>query len=181
MLNQSTICPDESGWQRVTMIKRVEIGGLLTVLLGVAAWSQGNGGAVQKAGGSQAQIVPEGTVSLTVPGKTRWLDTGVDLAMRQVIEISVHGTIQWNKDGNQMCGPTGAVPYTRWGNKAIPGINTGALIGKIGPDSTDYFYIGAGQQAVAFATGRLFVGINDDNVLDNDGAFTISIHSVKQK
>ena len=78
-----------------------------------------------------------------------------------------------------MCGPTGAVPYTRWGHKPVLAINTGALIGKIGSDSTDYFYIGAGQKAVAFAAGRLFVGINDDNVLDNDGAFTISIRALR--
>ena len=100
--------------------------------------------------------------------------------MRQVINISAEGNIQWNKDGHQMCGATGAVPYTRWGHKPILGINTGALIGKIGADSTEYFYIGAGQQAVAFASGRLFLGINDDNVFDNDGAFQVLIRAVKQ-
>jgi hypothetical protein len=121
------------------------------------------------------------TVTLSVPGQTRWLDTGVDVSMRQAFDIAVEGKIQWNKDGHQMCGPTGAVPYTRWGHKPILGINTGALIGKIGADSTDYFYIGAGQQAIAFASGRLFLGINDDNVLDNDGAFQVRIHASKNQ
>ena len=57
------------------------------------------------------------------------------------------------------------------------GVNTGAIIGKIGEDSTDYFAIGAGQRMVPFATGRLFVGVNDDNVRDNDGAFRIWIRT----
>jgi hypothetical protein len=52
------------------------------------------------------------------------------------------------------------------------------LIGKIGAGSTDYFAIGAGQRMLPFATGRLFVGINDDNLRDNDGAFRIWIRKV---
>lgn len=159
------------------MIARPGVATLLVTILGGAAWLHWS---EQTARGQTQAVTSTEVITLTVPGRTRWLDTGVDLAMRQVIEISVEGKIQWNKDGNQMCGPTGAVPYTRWGNKPIPGINTGALIGKIGADSTDYFYIGAGQQAVAFASGRLVLGINDDNVLDNDGAFQVRIRAAKK-
>jgi len=160
---------------------QLEVGTLLIAILGVTAWPQDSGQTVRVAPSGQSQAATSTEIkTLTVPGQTRWLDTGVDLAMRQVFEISVEGKIQWNKNGNQMCGPAGASPYTRWGNKPIPGINTGALIGKIGADSTDYFYVGAGQQAVAFASGRLFLGINDDNVLDNDGAFQVSIRVAKK-
>jgi hypothetical protein len=114
---------------------------------------------------------------ITLPGRTAWLDTGIDLMRGQAVEISSDGEIQWNVDGKQTCGPAGAVPYTRRGNKPMLGVNTGAIIGKIGEDSTDYFAIGAGQRMVPFATGRLFVGVNDDNVRDNDGAFRIWIRT----
>jgi hypothetical protein len=162
------------------MSARRVMGTLLMGLLGLSAWLQANEQKGRPSPSAPAQVqTSTATVNLTIPGQTRWLDTGIELAMRQVIHISVEGNIQWNKDGHQMCGPTGAVPYTRWGHKPILGINTGALIGKIGADSTEYFYIGAGQQVVAFASGRLFLGINDDNVLDNDGAFQVLIRAVK--
>jgi hypothetical protein len=112
---------------------------------------------------------------MTLSGRTTWLDTGFDVIQEQSIEIVAEGEIQWKAEGKETCGPTGAVPYTRRGNKPILAINTGAIIGKIGLASTDYFYIGAGQRMIPFSTGRLFIGINDDNVRDNDGAFEVWI------
>ena len=49
---------------------------------------------------------------ITLPGRTAWLDTGIDLMRGQAVEISSDGEIQWNVDGKQTCGPAGAVPYT---------------------------------------------------------------------
>jgi len=114
------------------MSARRGMGALLMVLIGLTAWPQGTEQTGRGSPSAPAQVLTfTATVNLTVPGQTRWLDTGIELAMRQVVHISVEGNIQWNKDGNQMCGPTGAVPYTRWGNKAIPGINNGRGIGII--------------------------------------------------
>jgi LmbE family N-acetylglucosaminyl deacetylase len=125
------------------------------------------------------QLMPMLRGMLTVPGRTRWLDTVIDVTRGQPIEIAAEGSVQWNEDGHQFTGPTGASAFTRSGNKPMPGISTGALIGKIGADSTEYFYVGSGMTVIPFATGRLFVGVNDDNVDDNGGAFRIWVRPVK--
>jgi LmbE family N-acetylglucosaminyl deacetylase len=118
---------------------------------------------------------------ITLPGKTQWLDTGLDVARGQQIEISSDGSVQWNEEGHQYTGPAGAPVYTRGGHKPILGVNTGALIGKIGSDSAAYFYIGPRNTIRMFSAGRLYIGINDDNVADNDGAFRVWIANASAK
>jgi hypothetical protein len=55
-------------------------------------------------------------------------------------------------------------------------VNTGALIGKVG-DTYSYFYVGDQRAFRAPATGRLFLGINDDNPFDNRGGFNVQIRT----
>jgi len=112
---------------------------------------------------------------IELSGRTDWLDTGIDVTLNQRVEIAAEGEIVWKADGKETCGPTGADPYTRRGKKPLLGVSTGAIIGRIGADSTEYFFIGPGRSIMPFTSGRLFVGINDDNVLDNDGAFRLWI------
>jgi hypothetical protein len=125
------------------------------------------------------QLMPMIGCVANVPGSTKSLDTGLDLQEGAVVEIRAEGDIRWNTGTSETCGPTGALRYTRSENKPIPGVNTGALIGRIGPDSKEFFYIGAGQQIGAFRSGRLLLGINDDNVADNDGAFRVWIRALR--
>lgn len=111
----------------------------------------------------------------TLPGKTQWLDTGLDVTRGQEVDFLAEGSVQWNEEGHQYGPPSGAPVYARGGLRLIPGVNTGALIGMIGEDSTDAFYIGPGNRVKMFSTGRLFVGLNDDFVGDNAGAYRIWI------
>jgi hypothetical protein len=127
------------------------------------------------------ELMPMTGKVVTLPGRTAWLDTGIDVTRGKPIQISATGRIQWNSNGRLTCPPTGAVPYTRFGNKPMQGVNTGAIIGKVGQDSTDYFYIGNGDQILPFSTGRLFVGINDDNVTDNAGYYRLWFSQVNDK
>jgi hypothetical protein len=56
----------------------------------------------------------------------------------------------------------------------MPQTLAGALIGRVGP--TRMF--GIGDQTTALdmpADGRLFIGINDDNVDDNQGEFRVDV------
>jgi LmbE family N-acetylglucosaminyl deacetylase len=125
------------------------------------------------------ELLPMLDVPFTLPGTANWMDIGIDVTTGQYLEITSEGRVVWKKESMAACGPTGAVPYTRWGKKPIPGVGTGALIGKIGRDALDYFYIGANQQMEVYASGRLFLGINDDNVSDNDGAFRVWVQRLK--
>ena len=67
------------------------------------------------------------------------------------------------------------MPYTRWGNKPLLDVGTGALIGKIGKESSEYFFVGKKQEINAYKSGRLYLGINDDNTNDNEGIYRVRI------
>lgn len=58
----------------------------------------------------------------------------------------------------------------------MPNRNAAALIGKIGNDSGDLFFIGDETGAVRLrGSGRLFLGVNDDVLTDNSGNFRVVV------
>lgn len=111
--------------------------------------------------------------SLTVPGDATWIDTGLDLAAGSLLEIDAAGKVYWKKNSAESCGPDGVPGKGFW--KPIASANTGALIGKIGRASTDYFVIGSEFRGRVTEAGRLFLGINDDNNFDNRGELRVRI------
>jgi LmbE family N-acetylglucosaminyl deacetylase len=124
-----------------------------------------------------AELFPMLPVPYTLPGKTAWLDTGIDLVTGQRADIRAEGEVVWKKEGYNWCGPDGNSPYTRWGKRPVPGTGVGALIGKIGQSSDYTFFIGNSLSVEACANGRLFIGINDDNTSDNAGFFSVWIQT----
>ncbi len=104
-----------------------------------------------------------------------WIDTGLDVRVGQVVYFSTHGgDIQYrrgahtraNGDENSQYGP----------NRPMPGRAVGALIGKVGIGSRDYFFIGENEGGIRIREpGRLFLGINDDYFADNSGAYRVTV------
>jgi hypothetical protein len=109
--------------------------------------------------------------SYLISGTKDWTDTGVEIKEGDVFEVSAEGSVIWKREGREKCEPDGAVPYTRWGNKPVLGAPTGALIARIGTDPKESFLIGSGRKIIAHRSGKLYLGINDDNTGDNDGAY----------
>jgi LmbE family N-acetylglucosaminyl deacetylase len=114
-----------------------------------------------------------------VSSKTEWFDTGLEAQEGQIIAFDADGKIVWNLTEREYCDPNGAIPYTRWGNKPMLGSGTGALIGKIGGDSADCFFIGKSMTMHAYKSGRLYLGINDDNTNDNEGYYRVRIRMMQ--
>ena len=110
-----------------------------------------------------------------VSGKSDWFDTGIDVREGQKLVIDSNGRILWNLKERKYCDSDGAVPYTRGENKSLPGVATGALIGKIGNDPAESFPIGKHKEIHVFKPGRLYLGINDENTADNEGLYRVRI------
>ena len=126
------------------------------------------------------QLMPMLGGMLTVPGRTRWLDTAIDVTRDQPIEMTAEGSAQWNEGGHQFTGPTGASPYTRSGAASrCPASAPAPSSARSAQTLPIDFYIGSRMTVTPFATGRLFVGVNDDNVDDNGGAFRMWVRPVK--
>ncbi len=114
--------------------------------------------------------------AVTVFSNQPWLDTLIDVTEGQILFFEVKGTIRIGPGAaRSKIGPEGE-PKKIWNdNKPIPGESTGALIGRIG--NTGAFYIGNQKREFRIpASGRLYLGINDDFLGDNSGYFTVVIY-----
>jgi len=112
---------------------------------------------------------------LTLPANTQWLDTGITVRQGDRFGISATGEITLSGDPNDKAGPSGALSGRRpTASAPLPQTPAGALIGRIGNGRP--FGIGAGPTTIAMpGTGRLYLGINDDQVADNAGQYEIHL------
>lgn len=115
--------------------------------------------------------------SYIIQGTKDWTDTGFEIKKDEVFEITAEGKIVWKREERQTCGPDGD-QFLRWENKPVQGAPTGALIARIGADSKESFLIGSQKKIIASKSGRLYLGINDENVGDNDGEFRAWIKKI---
>jgi hypothetical protein len=129
---------------------------------------------------------------VTVMGNMDWTDTGVEVYEGQEISFQAFGTIYLQKGNPARCSPDGYDLRTM--QQPFPDRNIGALIGKVAVlismevdeesgketryEIKEKFFIGAEIQMRMPISGRLFLGINENLVGDNDGAFSVSIVSV---
>ncbi len=131
-------------------------------------------------------------LDVTVMGNKDWTDTGVEVYEGQEILFQAFGTIYLQKGNPARCSPDGYDLRTM--QQPFPDRNIGSLIGKVAVlismevdeesgketryEIKEKFFIGADSRMRMPISGRLFLGINENLVGDNDGAFSVSIVSV---
>lgn len=104
-----------------------------------------------------------------------WNDTGIDVRAGQAVYFVARGTVWWGPGRKD--GPEGEDRSPHNPNRPIPNRPAASLIGKIGNGSTDYFFIGGDQEAIRMrASGRLYLGVNDDVLRDNHGNFRVAVN-----
>ncbi|HEY6213462.1 MAG TPA: LecA/PA-IL family lectin, partial [Vicinamibacterales bacterium] len=120
--------------------------------------------------GTQA---PPGTVF--VQANQAWTDTGIDVKRGDHYMFRSTGNIAFGRGPGQTADANGKV-----GEQSnafpVPVAPVGALIGKVGNSAP--FSIGANTQLPGIVmpqNGRLFLGVNDNELGDNSGAFTVAI------
>jgi hypothetical protein len=109
-----------------------------------------------------------------VPANVRAVDTGIELRAGQDVYFEAVGEVRWRPNRND--GPAGEVNSPVNPNRPLPNRPAGALMGRVG-DNSDYFFIGNDRGAIRVrSAGRLFLGINDDNLADNSGEFRVVVY-----
>jgi hypothetical protein len=109
-----------------------------------------------------------------VAANVLWNDTGIDVVSGRNLYFEARGEIRWGP--NRRAGPGGERNSPNNPARPMPNRPGASLVGRIG-DSNDYFYIGEDQGPVRMrSSGRLFLGINDDNMQDNTGYFTVIVY-----
>ena len=104
----------------------------------------------------------------------QWTDSGIDVNAGQNVYFEASGEIRWGP--NRRANPEGEPNSPNNPSRPMPNRPGAALIGRVG-DSRDYFFIGDDRGAVRMrSSGRLFLGINDDNLQDNTGYFRVIVY-----
>jgi hypothetical protein len=120
------------------------------------------------------EVGPGGASEVAVRADRPWTDTGIRVRRGQTVTFEASGEVHWG--GDREDGPEGErnSPYNA--NRRIPGRPGAALIGRVGERDDDVFFIGAHPGPIRMAaSGRLYLGINDDVLRDNSGAFRVRI------
>lgn len=112
---------------------------------------------------------------VSVSASDAWTDAGVDVRAGQTVYFEASGRIRWGADRRD--DPGGESGSHHNPNRPLPNRPGAALIGKVGEGSRDYFFIGKDEGPVKIRTsGRLYLGVNDDYLLDNSGSFRVIVH-----
>jgi hypothetical protein len=114
--------------------------------------------------------------TVSVAGNEPFTDTGVDLKKGDKVTVTATGKVRPSvTDPNVFATPDGVAnrPDLRQYN-VIPNVNHSGLMGWIG-DNGAPFPVGSRDEFVAPKAGRLFFGINDKGVENNDGKFQATV------
>jgi hypothetical protein len=111
---------------------------------------------------------------VSVPASRAWTDTGLDVAVGDVIRFAAEGIVQ--RGPGQEDGPGGEMNSPINERRPVPSRPAGALIGRIGTSPSDVFFIGSDRGGFRVrTTGRLYLGVNDHYHVDNSGSFEVRV------
>ena len=122
-------------------------------------------------GSSGGSVTPPPAQGLTVSALQQWTATGYNVRRGDLISIRASGEVQIGGAGNLKASPDGSSESYK--DNPMPGVPTGALIGRVGNSAP--FVVGSQRQFAAPAAGQLFLGINDSHFPDNQGSFQVEI------
>jgi hypothetical protein len=153
---------DSSGEMRrlpVNQVARVYFTNPTSTSTGTAG--QGSGGAV------------------SVSSRQQWTPTGLTVQKGETVRFTTTGQVQLSTDSNDTAQAAGAASQRLAPGAPLPRIFAGALIGRIGQNGQP-FAIGNQTSVPMPETGQLFLGVNDDNLGDNQGEFRVEIQRTNQ-
>jgi hypothetical protein len=130
-------------------------------------------GAKKPAEETKTAPAPKGAIN--VPANVRWVDTGVMVRSGQMVVFEASGEVKLSGSDDDVATPAGSKLGRTDPGAPIPQTLVGALLGRVGERSAPF---GIGNQTVPLrmpAAGRLYLGVNDGEVSDNSGSFSVVV------
>lgn len=134
------------------------------------AWDRRDGGFNNRDRGFDDVVGTSGDL-IPVSATDRWTDTGLTVRAGDSISIEADGTIQMSGDRNDTAEPAGSRRNAP--GALVQNAPAGMLIARIGNGAP--FAVGARRTVRVPATGRLYLGVNDDYLGDNNGQFNVMV------
>jgi hypothetical protein len=128
-----------------------------------------------------AAVGTSGTAANTPlqPGEVRvqanlaWNDTGLQVKKGDRVSFQASGQISFGQSSGQTAGPDGNSSMHQQ-DYPVPVMPVGGLIGKV--DNAAAFPIGSNTRPIVMpADGRLMLGVNDNELRDNSGFFSVIV------
>lgn len=114
------------------------------------------------------------SVRLTMHPANRWTDTGIWVTPGDLVVLRATGVVQLSSRQNDVASPEGARDGRRARSAPFRREPAGTLIARIGNGAP--LLVGRDRSLVADQAGRLYLGVNDDDLTDNTGAFDVDVH-----
>lgn len=109
---------------------------------------------------------------VSVPARQQWTDTHITVRSGQRVWFQASGRVNWGPGRSD--GPAGERDSPNNQRRPIPNRPAAALIGRV---DRDLFFIGGDNGPFTMRrAGRLQLGINDDYLGDNSGAFQVIVY-----
>ena len=118
------------------------------------------------------------TVRLRILADQAWQDTGIIVRAGDEIVVRARGEIQWAGRVMDRATAAGSTSGDFTGGAPLPDVYAGALIARV-DQSRPFRAIVPDERIRMPQFGRLFLGINDDNVADNLGFFDVTVQFVR--
>jgi hypothetical protein len=116
--------------------------------------------------------------AMRVPGNATWVATPLSVRRGDQVRFNVTGRIQLSDDPEDVAHAAGSVRQRRANGSPLPQNFAGALIAKVGNSAP--FPIGDVTTPVTMpADGQLYLGINDDEMSDNRGEYTVTLQHTR--
>jgi Ca2+-binding EF-hand superfamily protein len=110
---------------------------------------------------------------IVVDPRQEWTDTGIDVRAGDTIMFESSGRVQLSDNGNDIALPGGNSSSRRAAGAPLQGAPAGALIARIGNQAANL--VGDRRSVRANASGRLYLGVNDDHFADNSGEYRVMV------
>ena len=111
---------------------------------------------------------------VSVAANQQWVATGITVTKGQQVTFGSSGEVQLSPDAGDVATTAGSKAGRRLSGGPLPGQLAGALTGRVGNGQP--FAIGNQAGPLSMPdSGVLYLGVNDDNVGDNQGAFTVTV------
>lgn len=124
-------------------------------------------------GGARDTIVGTTGTSVIVDSRVRWTDTGINVRAGDTLTFDAEGRIRMSDNPNDFADTGGSVTGRRAASSPLPAAPAGGLIARVG--NRPPVYVGERRALRAPTSGRLFLGVNDDHLDDNQGSYRVTI------
>lgn len=114
-----------------------------------------------------------GTQTVRVNAQQRWTDSNLQVRAGDTITFDASGSITMSGDNNDTASPTGSNRGRTAPDAPVLQQLAGGLIIRI--DSYGPIFIGGKRTITAPVSGRVYLGVNDDHLPDNNGEFVVTV------